>query len=91
MLPPAAAGAKVAVAQHALNTHNLEINKKTKSVATLQRALTDADLRNDNEEEMKLEIELGQNKTELFLMKNLTFKLQGDLSIVQKELVSETQ
>ena len=80
------AAAKVAVAQHALNAHKLEINRKTKFVSQLQRQLNDASLRNDNEEEMRLEIELGQAKTELFLMKNMTFKLQGDLSIVQKEL-----
>ena len=77
---------QVATAQHALNQHKLEVDIKTRQVEQAQRRLADAIIRHDTEEEMKLELQLGKAKTELFLMKNQTFKLQGDLNIVEKEL-----
>ncbi|GMI35570.1 hypothetical protein TrCOL_g828, partial [Triparma columacea] len=80
------ANAKVQEAKHTLTAHELNTKKAASNVGRLTRQLNDAQLRRDNEEEMRLEIELGQAKTSLFLMKNQTFKLHGNLKICEKEL-----
>jgi hypothetical protein len=80
------ANAKVQEAKHILTAHELNTKKAASNVGRLTRQLNDAQLRRDNEEEMRLEIELGQAKTSLFLMKNQTFKLHGNLKICEKEL-----
>jgi len=80
------AKAKVDEAMHRLTVHELNTKKATSNVGQLTRQLNDAQIRKDNEEEMKLEIDLGQAKTSLFLMKNQAFKLKGDLTICEKEL-----
>ena len=80
------ARAKVDEAKHALSLHLLTMKKSKQHVDQVSRHLQDAQLRKNNEEEIKLETELGQAKTAVFLMKNETFKLQSDLSMAEKEL-----